>query len=295
MTQPPPQQPPASPIRPPAAALYTITQCLRCDYPLAGLNTTGACPECNTSVADSLRGWELPFASRRYLSRLHRGLTVAIPATFLLSAVWTVQNLYFLTRVDGPSRAVLALSLSALSTFSLGIGFWLFTTPEPAAPRHCPQRTASRSVRSQLVAVTIATLLMLGTFASQFLSFLPLFMLDWLYGNWTLLMLAFPIIIYCSLAATMFALARYTRILAFRLNDNRMARVSTVLQWLLPSLVLSGLLGWLITRDSSGFAGLYFDFFAISALAIAALSLRRLHKQLRAILATIAGPSQSQR
>jgi hypothetical protein len=127
--------PPTSPAASTSPATTAGAVCLRCGYELQGLNTAGACPECGMSISQSLQGDLLKFSSPEYIRSLHLGITmilIAIVAT-LLTIVASV-SLGFAAGVGMPQTEVARVFelVGAGATFLSLVGWWLFTSPDPA-------------------------------------------------------------------------------------------------------------------------------------------------------------------
>jgi hypothetical protein len=125
MDQLPPPKPPA-PVSgaleaPPhvldAPALPGVT-CLACGYDLRGLAPDGACPECGTPIAFSVRGDFYRFGDPDRIGRLATGASI-IGITLLLALPWSLL-LYI---VD--ARVLLHASSGRGTITALGTGAWI--------------------------------------------------------------------------------------------------------------------------------------------------------------------------
>ena len=69
---------PSAPLSNSGVIIERSQPCVKCGYDLRGLPVKGVCPECGTSVEDSLRGLLLQFASAEYRGKLSRGLSLIL-------------------------------------------------------------------------------------------------------------------------------------------------------------------------------------------------------------------------
>lgn len=124
--------------------------CRSCGYNLRGLALSARCPECSAAVGQSIRGDMLMYSDPRWLERLSLGA--------LLVAVTGLGG-FFITVANGIVVSVLAANMvisaglikatAAGLSFALAAvhwsGFWLLTSPDPAA-EHDESVWAARSV-----------------------------------------------------------------------------------------------------------------------------------------------------
>lgn len=120
--------------------------CLRCGYDLRGLHATGACPECNTAVIDSLRGTDLRYAEPRYVRTLLLGSSLLLVGVGMLLAEALIPCVGVAYSLPGTHAFH---QLVALITSGLQLaGWWLLSTPDPALIGRDPNGVSRRIVRS---------------------------------------------------------------------------------------------------------------------------------------------------
>ncbi len=165
-----PSAPPTTPGGLPTGPVRDGVLCVSCGYELAGLAPSGACPECGTLVARSLRGDLLAFAPAEYLARLHRGAAIVV-VTILVMVVFVVLGIGLMAYLalsgvggsagGGVSLAVLE-GVMGLGGLALGLillyGWWLLSTPMPMH-QSTQMDTARRWVRGLLIASAALTAL----------------------------------------------------------------------------------------------------------------------------------------
>lgn len=111
--------------------------CRSCGYNLRGVARDGFCPECGTSVEWSLRGFQLRFADRRWLERLHIGSTwvyLSMGVLFLGGGILFLVGLASRDLFGGDTPNVLgAIAFLWLLIFlvTYAISAWYLTSPEP--------------------------------------------------------------------------------------------------------------------------------------------------------------------
>jgi hypothetical protein len=275
--------PPAGDFAPEA---FRITRCLRCNYPLDGLPRGGTCPECGTAVASSLRGAELAFANRDHLAILGRGLWIACPGALLLYAVLTLHSVLEIFKAIPYNRAyeVAWIGLCTVAILSVLVGLWLFTTPDPTAPKSGPQEQARRYARISMFVVCTAVLLQIVCYVSwrEFIGLASAAVQTDLSIAWPVVMGGLGSVTTLSQALTIWSVMRYTRAMGHRIPDARMVLGCTLYQWLLPTVALSGL-SWLVLTANTE-PQLIAELFTVGALAVAVSFPRRLQSHIRSIL-----------
>ncbi len=103
--------------------------CVRCGYSLVGIQREGACPECGTSVEQTLSGDLLRFSPAEYRRAVRLGLLLV-----LVSDGVQILNMQFSELADAQQWAVVGM-LDALGTFFSLVGFagwWIASRPDPS-------------------------------------------------------------------------------------------------------------------------------------------------------------------
>lgn len=201
--------------------------CLRCGYPLRGLDESGDCPECGAAIGRSLHGNLLHFSSPSYVATLHRGV-------FLIVAGIAGQVVLSLFASVLTATTVIDIgvdSLGIIMNAMILIGWWMFSTPDPAFIGVAQGTTARGVVRTALVveiAVTIALFATgsLTTAASSLSS--------------TVVVLT--VIIVVVSVVRFFAAMMYLRWMAPRIPSVEIDARARQLMWLGPLLLTVGLL-----------------------------------------------------
>jgi hypothetical protein len=148
--------------------------CRSCGYNLRGLFISARCPECSAAVVQSIRGDMLLYSDPRWLERLSLGA--------LLIAITGLGG-FFVTVVNGITISILSASvaispglikaMAAGLSFALAAvhwsGFWLLTSPDPAAD-HDESVWAARSVAryGTLAILLVAPLQQMSDFKTAF-------------------------------------------------------------------------------------------------------------------------------
>lgn len=111
------------------------TLCAKCGYALRGLPLDGACPECNTTVQQTLSMRRLHMADGTWLATVAKGLRVAWITLSVLAAYSLLLGIINVgMSFSGNSSATLIVLLSLPSTLAVGArlwAWWLITTPDP--------------------------------------------------------------------------------------------------------------------------------------------------------------------
>src|SRR6185369_614177 len=107
--------------------------CRKCAYNLRGLNTSGRCPECGTSVGFSIQGDYLRFCDPSWVDTLRLGVVI------LLSGIGVIVLAVIVSAVQGATRGraggaanPLGMILSIAGYALMVGGAWLLTTPDPS-------------------------------------------------------------------------------------------------------------------------------------------------------------------
>ncbi|HEX2836997.1 MAG TPA: hypothetical protein VHN77_02595 [Phycisphaerales bacterium] len=141
--------------------------CAGCGYALEGLPVSAKCPECGMDVERSMRGPMLRFASVPYLRSLHLGACLVLIAIILsiLQYLMLVLGAVGLSAMNVTSPEwldVLESMFGLVPTITGLIGYWFFTTPDPAL-QHAEQPAAARKVVRAMTIVQLAAALLAAT------------------------------------------------------------------------------------------------------------------------------------
>lgn len=205
-------------IDPASMTVAADVSCAGCGYNLRTLWAGAVCPECAKPVVQSLRADDLHFADVRWLRRVRSGVG------WLLVAVLGVVALLAWVSVTGGSgssafAAVGGLLLSVVCLACGGFGVFGITSPEPNSPAGVRGRGAGIAGRWLGVGSPVLLVLMYG----------PLGPLESAAGvRMILLILATLGIPACALCTLV-----YLRSLARRAKKSGLARLSSVLIWLI--------------------------------------------------------------
>ena len=138
--------------------------CRSCGYNLRGLGVTGKCPECMAAIGRSILGDLLQFCEPAWVERLARGTTWIIAGVFaaFLQSLAAVGLGVALVATGATTGGLAPNFLAALAGMNLVvsaismIGFWLLTSPDPAAI-DTEKRTSARLIaRYGLLTTVIA-------------------------------------------------------------------------------------------------------------------------------------------
>lgn len=120
--------------------------CVSCGYALAGLAEDGVCPECATSVAQSVaarRGW---FPSPRHLPAARRCLTIMLWCAVLFPLLSASRFLLIL--LPDPSLVVLLQSAPYAASLGWHIAFYVLVGRDPTLESGAPLPRRSRVIRA---------------------------------------------------------------------------------------------------------------------------------------------------
>lgn len=214
--------------------------CSGCGYALDGLTVSAKCPECGMDVERSMRGPMLRFATVPYLRNLHLGACLALIALilFILQYLMLVVGAVGLSamKVNSPEwLEVLSSMFGLVPTITGLIGYWFFTTPDPAL-QHAEQPAAARKVVRAMTIVQLAaallaaagTLLMVPAFSMGAGPAVKTFVGICEGAGWIAWGVGF------------FGIMLYARWLAMRVPDGELLGRSKTFIWLLPVLFVPG-------------------------------------------------------
>ncbi len=143
--------------------------CRSCGYDLRGLTMADACPECHWPVARSVAGSNLSNSPPEHVRVLRAGITTVISAQLVGLGAGVFGFIAGAVLMGGGNLAgieLIGLGASILVSITNLIGWWIFSSPDPALAAE-EQRTNSRRV---LRAFAVATFVgYLGTFLVKLL------------------------------------------------------------------------------------------------------------------------------
>lgn len=146
--------------------------CVGCGYVLRGVSVAGRCPECGLDVERSLRGNQLVYSSDAYLGSLERGITLILAAiigqAFLMlltiGLAIAVRVAFVANKADMPEwlqvgGLLLGIAASLLLEAATILGWWWFSTPDPAIVAGDRGTRARQIVRITIVVAAAFALL----------------------------------------------------------------------------------------------------------------------------------------
>ncbi len=220
--------------------------CLNCGYDLTGLSSSGNCPECGIPVERSLKGNLLRFASTDYVTTLRTGILLAEIATVAgFSLTFLAIGVHFIVRTGVISNAGASFINAGLSIIASGLsflGWWLFSTPDPARIGKDEAIGARKLLRVALPLEFVLSIAKLGSVL------LPAGMTTFAFGAggvgtgpaWAMgVVLATSILGTGAFMLRFFSSMLYLRSVALRFPDAKLYRSATHFMWLGPVLVVS--------------------------------------------------------
>lgn len=235
---------------PPRELVIRSRACVGCGYDLLGLPTTGRCPECGTSVAQSLHGYLLRFADERYLKIVRQGLSLTIAGIVAFALLMVVS---LAVGFSAPLRSTLGgaagvLSLDVVLSLAelipsalLLIGYWRFTEPDPGYQGTETPTAARRVIRVTVIIQAAAALAGVGFSAVGVKG--SAFGLTGLPAGPALaagLAMAFALAGTVAWCVQFFAVMNYVAWLGRRVPDSSMVRQTRTYMWLLPLVYVFG-------------------------------------------------------
>jgi hypothetical protein len=245
--------------------------CVRCGYALKGLPIAGSCPECGLAVAQSLKGFMLVSAAPEYVATVRKGATVilgAIVAQVVVQAAGLVAGLaaaFFVAQAGVGAGAgvggtgwldvinVVTTTLGlvgVLLTIVMGVGYWLFTSPDPGYKSIERGVSARKLVRASSVVLAVAALLQwVGQASTGFTGALGPAGLGGLggpvggglgFGVAIAVLIVGSLVLVVAWVVQFFGAMRYVSILASRMPDEKLAARAKTYVWLLPLIYILG-------------------------------------------------------
>lgn len=213
---------------PAADVLQADMPCMTCGYNLRTQSANGVCPECGTTIRDTLNFPHLKRSPPRWLTSLVDSTTVLLLTLPLLTAACFVSR-----SRDDVIGAVPVAAAWGLCWFA----FWLLTRPEPGATVSRRERARAWALRAFVTGPCLA-------FA------VPRFgdMYNWRYAYPRLFavgdlgLLVAPALLACALPAT-FLYYDHLRRAARRLPSRALAWQAAILRWALPLTMLLSFAG----------------------------------------------------
>ena len=220
------------------------TRCRGCGYHLAGLPISGTCPECGMPVLRSLQGRSLIHSGPDYLAMLHRGVFLIVAGIIaelgislltLLVQIWVA----FSELGDAATVAFTGRLLNFGTTIAILIGWWMFSTPDPAVTEGEKGTRSRRILRGAVIASVVVALidifLQFGVMRAAGVGTggpVPLLITSILFGlvNWVVI------------AVKYFAAMQYIRWIAPRIPDMKIEARARSYLYILPLLATIGVL-----------------------------------------------------
>lgn len=239
--------------------------CLVCGYNLRSMAVSAQCPECGTPVERSLRGILLRYSSPDYVATMRRGITL-VEASLVLQILMVVvgiavMGVFIGTGTIGPRGAGTGTGaprfagapvvfqqvqqlVTALVRGMTLLGWWMFSTPDPALLARDPGHGARRILR---IFLACSAVLSLAGFVAGMLPGLKA-QVAAAAGTGMFSMATFGVLALIGLAGAVAQLVgfiasmNYMMQLARRIPDAKMERQAERYRWLLPVIYVPGIL-----------------------------------------------------
>lgn len=229
--------------------LQTDQPCVKCSYNLRGLPIAGTCPECGALVSDSLRGFNLRFASPEYIAKVGRGLSFILNSILALVILMVLNIGAAVATRGGSPELMLALQFGQILITAAGLaGYWWYTEPDPGYTGIEKPNSARQIVRIavciQAVALLMSTVVVIIGFSGgggggggsaatpggAAMAVLGLFTIAFVVLN----LIAYVV----QFVGTM----RYTAWMFSRVPDADLAKKAKMYVWLLPLIYVVGMI-----------------------------------------------------
>ena len=159
-------EPAPEPFQQPGAVPSEVEDavCKQCSYDLSGLMETGVCPECGLEIQRSLTEDYLEFSAQSYLASLHTGVILILSAIIIKLLI--VLSTIALVSVAAMSQwLVVAFSIMQIGDFlaslTLAIGWWKFSSLDPAYSGRLDGAGARKTVRIATVVTAAIVIVVL--------------------------------------------------------------------------------------------------------------------------------------
>lgn len=244
----PPISPPAEPRQDATPAATVVVRgrvCLSCGYDLTGLLSDAFCPECGAPVERSLRGNLLRYSSPDYVRTLRTGVLIAEIAALAAAGVTLMPiggGLLQGVGVSPRATEMLSRGASIIVTILMLVGWWIFSTPDPAGIGDDRSTTPRKLLRVSLIIEMVLTVAKFGA------AFLPGGATAFRIGPGT--MTGVPVwAVIIAIGSSVLGLAAYLfrfftsmfylRSVAMRIPDPRIDASAARFMWLGPVLVVA--------------------------------------------------------
>ncbi len=221
--------------------------CITCGFEIRGLPSDGKCPECGTSIEDSLRSGPLFFADPAYLRTIHCG-TVIVLVSVGCKIIFPIGAPLIAALANPASGAgaglVTAITAMFVPWVGSSFGWWLLAAPDPGLKETIRDGRIRRLARALSAVIGVAAAAALpfsfagGAQASPFGS------TAWVAG-------AALVVGFIVLGVWFFPAMMYLRGLGRRIPNVALRRRAGLMMWVMP-LCWAGTMTWPLGQTQLG-------------------------------------------